>query len=128
MSVPAAKKRQSAPAFIRSTASGRTTKSPSDVAPIRRRTSGRRSGSDGPLCAGLPTSMETPTIDLSLSKILVGMCLDEATALVEGITDGAALRVVRDDGVDLAVTADYSETRVNVAVDGGVITEVVSIG
>ncbi len=86
------------------------------------------SGSDGPLCAGLPTSMETPTIDLSLSKILVGMCLDEATALVEGITDGAALRVVRDDGVDLAVTADYSETRVNVAVDGGVITEVVSIG
>ena len=86
------------------------------------------SGSEGALCAGLPTAMDDPTLDMSLAKLLVGMCVDDATSLVEGISDGASLRVVREDGEDLAVTADFSESRVNVAVEGGVITEVVSIG
>ena len=38
------------------------------------------------------------------------------------------MRVVRLDGEDLAATMDYSPTRVNVAVEGGVVTEVISIG
>jgi hypothetical protein len=38
------------------------------------------------------------------------------------------VRVVRQDGVDLAVTADFSESRINVAIDNGAVTEVISIG
>ena len=46
---------------------------------------------------------------------------------------GFTLRVIRRDGEDLAVTADFVETRVNVAVetqDDGteVVTEVISTG
>ena len=43
-------------------------------------------------------------------------------------TFGYEVRVVRQDGVDLAVTADFSESRINVAVDNGAVTEVISIG
>lgn len=43
-------------------------------------------------------------------------------------TPGASLRVVRENGVDLAVTADFNELRVNVAVEDGVITDVISLG
>lgn len=86
------------------------------------------SGETGPLCAGLPTTITEPGISMAIADILVGMCVDDARAFVEGYQPGAALRVVREDGVDLAVTMDFSESRVNVATEGGVITEVVSIG
>jgi hypothetical protein len=41
---------------------------------------------------------------------------------------GFTTRVTRQDGVDLAGTADFSESRVNVAVEGDVVTEIISIG
>jgi hypothetical protein len=41
---------------------------------------------------------------------------------------GLTLRVVRRDGVDLPVTADFSETRINVAVEGDIVTDIVSVG
>lgn len=55
-----------------------------------------------------------------------GVGVPEATAVLE--SRGLSLRVVREDGVDLAVTADFSPSRVNVAVDAGIVTGVVSIG
>ena len=57
---------------------------------------------------------------------VIGLTVDEATKVLAG--GGLTLRVVREDGVDLIVTEDFSETRVNVAVDAGTVTEVVSIG
>jgi hypothetical protein len=35
---------------------------------------------------------------------------------------------VREDGVDLVGTDDFRENRLNVAVEDGIITELVSIG
>ena len=55
-----------------------------------------------------------------------GVGVPEATAVLE--SRGLSLRVVREDGVDLAVTEDFSSSRVNVAVDVGIVTGVVSIG
>ena len=62
---------------------------------------------------------------------VVGESVEDATATLEEA--GFTLRVVKRDGEDLAVTADFVENRVNVAVetqdDGSeVVTEVVSVG
>jgi hypothetical protein len=62
---------------------------------------------------------------------IIGDSVDDATATLEDA--GLTLRVVRRDGEDLAGTADFIETRVNVAVetqDDGteVVTEVISVG
>jgi hypothetical protein len=62
---------------------------------------------------------------------VVGDSVDAATETLEAA--GFTLRVVRRDGEDLPVTADFLEERVNVAVetqDDGteVVTEVVSTG
>jgi hypothetical protein len=67
-------------------------------------------------------AMPTPGFDVSI----VGLTLDEATKLAE--QSGWTVRVAREDGVDLALTMDFVETRVNVAVEDGVITEVLNIG
>lgn len=67
-------------------------------------------------------AMPTPGFDVSI----VGLTLDEATKLAE--QSGWTVRVAREDGVDLAVTMDVVETRVNVAVEAGVITEVLNVG
>jgi hypothetical protein len=57
---------------------------------------------------------------------LVGRTFDEATAIAESA--GWTVRVVRMDGEELAVTADYVSTRLNVAVEADVVTEVLSVG
>ena len=62
---------------------------------------------------------------------IVGKTVDEATATLQGA--GLTLRVVKRDGEDLASTADYVPTRVNVAVETQAdgtekVTEVVSVG
>lgn len=57
---------------------------------------------------------------------LPGLCLAVAQDLAKQF--GFELRVVRQDGVDLPVTDDHSDSRINVAVDNGVVTSVVSIG
>jgi hypothetical protein len=62
---------------------------------------------------------------------VIGDSVEDATATLDDA--GLTLRVVRRDGEDLPVTADFLEDRVNVAVetqDDGteVVTEVVSIG
>lgn len=62
---------------------------------------------------------------------IVGKTVDEATATLQGA--GLTLRVVKRDGEDLASTADYVPTRVNVAVETQAdgteqVTQVVSVG
>ena len=82
----------------------------------------------GVACAGLPTTITEPGLSEQVGDIIVGMCVDDAAAFITGYTPGASLRVVRENGVDLAVTADFNELRVNVAVEDGVITDVISLG
>jgi hypothetical protein len=62
---------------------------------------------------------------------IVGESVEDATATLEDA--GLTLRVIKRDGEDLAGTADYIPTRVNVAVetqDDGTeqVTEVISVG
>jgi beta-lactam-binding protein with PASTA domain len=72
---------------------------------------------------GVPVAGDVPDV--------VGQSVEEATATLQSA--GFTLRVISRDGEDLAVTADFIETRVNVAVetqdDGSeVVTEVISTG
>ena len=62
----------------------------------------------------------------AMAALLTGLSEAEATDVASA--NGWTIRVVRIDGEDLAVTADYSDTRVNVAVADGVVTEVLSQG
>ena len=41
---------------------------------------------------------------------------------------GLTVRVLRQDGQDLPATADLRTDRVNVAVEAGIVTEVISVG
>jgi len=72
-----------------------------------------------------PTELPAP-VDPVAAEILLGLPEDEAAKVAE--ENGWTLRVVRADGVDFVVTADYSPTRVNVELTEGVVTAVVSIG
>jgi hypothetical protein len=57
---------------------------------------------------------------------IVGLAVDEATKVLD--VEGLTLRVVIEDGAGLAVTEDFSTSRVNVEVADGVVVAVVSIG
>jgi hypothetical protein len=79
-----------------------------------------------PACAPV-TTMTVPAASVQqIADAMVGYCLVAAQELAK--TFGYEVRVVRQDGVDLVVTADFSESRINVAVDGQAVTSVVSIG
>ncbi len=77
-------------------------------------------------CAPVSEITTPPASVEQIADAVVGYCLVAAQELAK--TFGYEVRVVRQDGVDLAVTADFSESRINVAVDNGVVTEVLSIG
>lgn len=62
----------------------------------------------------------------ALAAIVVGLSVDEATALVEA--NGWTLRVSTLDGEGQALTEDYSVSRVNVAVEAGVVMAIDFIG
>ncbi len=71
------------------------------------------------------------TLARRMSRTWSAQSVEEATATLEAA--GFTLRVVQRDGEDLAVTADFLENRVNVAVETQqygeeVVTEVVSTG
>ena len=75
----------------------------------------------------------TPVTDLpqaldpaAVAKTLVGLTIDEATKLADG--NGWAIRVSTLDGEGQMLTDDYSPTRVNVAVEAGVVVGIDSIG
>ncbi|MCU1360689.1 MAG: hypothetical protein JWN99_1978 [Ilumatobacteraceae bacterium] len=77
-------------------------------------------------CPPTPTVTPDTPVSVEIGSVIVGLCQADAAATLSGMS--ATLRVVRIDGVDQAVTADHSESRVNVAIDNGFVTEVVSIG
>lgn len=73
-------------------------------------------------CAATPVT--TPyAVD---GSSLVGLCLADAIATAEA--NGFTVRVVREDGADLAATADFQAQRVNVVVENGTVTEVQGLG
>jgi hypothetical protein len=57
---------------------------------------------------------------------IVGRSVDEAATVLDA--EGLTLRVVIEDGEALAVTEDFSTSRVNVEVADGVVVAVVSVG
>lgn len=67
-----------------------------------------------------------PEAAIDLLEKLVGLSIDEFTD--EALASGFATRIVTEDGESLAVTMDYRTDRVNVAVDGGIVVKVESIG
>jgi heat shock protein HslJ len=71
-----------------------------------------------PVSDGLMTPSDSAQ---AMATQVVGMPVAGAQAAVEGA--GLTFRVVSRDGTALAVTDDYSLSRVNVAVVGGVVTE-----
>jgi nicotinate-nucleotide--dimethylbenzimidazole phosphoribosyltransferase len=83
----------------------------------------------------VPDTAVTPPADSGVADSVVavgagaawiGLTVDEATAAA---TDaGLVLRIVREDGVDLPATMDFRADRLNVAVEAGVVTEIVSPG
>ncbi|HEX3089481.1 MAG TPA: hypothetical protein VHQ23_12560, partial [Ilumatobacteraceae bacterium] len=85
-------------------------------------------GADGTTCEsiGQPTDVTTPALDVAWAQRWVGQCLSSAEA--EAAVQGWSVRVVRQDGVDLPITADFSDTRFNVAVKGDIVSEIVDIG
>jgi heat shock protein HslJ len=70
-----------------------------------------------------PVTAEPTSSDATqkVSEAVVGLPEDEAQAAIEGA--GLTYRVVARDGKALAVTDDYSVTRINVAVDDGTVTD-----
>jgi hypothetical protein len=82
----------------------------------------------GATCATFetPTDITAPGLDLPWAQRWVGQCLSYAES--EASVLGWSVRVVRQDGVDLPITADFSDTRFNVAVKGDIITEIIDIG
>ncbi len=90
-------------------------------------------GDDSSDDAATPTTLAaTDATAVAVADVpdVIGDSVEDATATLEAA--GLTLRVVRRDGEDLAVTADFLVNRVNVAVetkDGTeVVTEVVSTG
>jgi hypothetical protein len=65
-------------------------------------------------------------VDVADAEVLVGLTLLEAEAEAED--RGWTVRVARLDGEDLALTEDYSPTRINVAVEDDVVAEVLFVG
>lgn len=77
-------------------------------------------------CQPLPEITEPLAPIEQIADSVVGYCLADAQKLAENF--GYTIRVVREDGVDQAVTDDLREDRINVAVENGAVTEVVSMG
>jgi hypothetical protein len=59
-------------------------------------------------------------------SIVVGLSVEEAETAAEEA--GFTVRIARQDGEDLALTMDFIPNRVNVEVEDGVVTGVVSVG
>ena len=73
-----------------------------------------------------PTAVTSPGIGVDFGQRWIGLCLSYAES--EASFLGYSVRVVRQDGVDLPVTADFSDHRFNVAVKGDIVAQIISIG
>jgi hypothetical protein len=85
-----------------------------------------------PADSACPKFVDTPPetsdagIGVDFGQRWIGLCLSYAES--EASFNGFSVRVVRQDGVDLPVTADFSDHRFNVAVKGDIVSEIISIG
>ena len=75
---------------------------------------------------GTVDTTPAPVDQAEATKVLTGVAEDEAAKVASEF--GWTVRVVKRDGESLMVTEDYSTSRVNVAVEAGVVTSVESIG
>ena len=96
------------------------TAAPTDSVPVVATTA----PTDDTECA--TTAAEVPVEVGADGSGLLGLC--EADAVTAAESAGFRVRVTRLDGLDLPSTMDYSPTRFNVAVDQGIVTEVISVG
>jgi hypothetical protein len=80
----------------------------------------------GGTCPALPPTTEPPATAEQIAGGLVGYCLADAEQMAKHY--GYEVRVVRQDGEDLVITDDFSESRINVATKGDIVAEIVSIG
>jgi hypothetical protein len=80
----------------------------------------------GTTCPVLPPTTDPPATAEQIGSGLVGYCLADAEQLASSFR--YSVRVVRQDGVDLPITDDFSETRINVATKGDIVVEFVSVG
>ena len=81
---------------------------------------------DGAATVPAPDAADAlPTPDTA-SPLVVGKPEAEAQTAIEAA--GWTMRVVQRDGEDLAVTADFVDSRVNVTVDAGIVISVANIG
>ena len=78
-----------------------------------------------PVSEPVPSLPDAVDIDAA-TKLLTGLGVDEATKVAE--SNGWTLRVSTLDGEAQMLTEDYSPSRVNVSVTGGVVTAVDFIG
>jgi hypothetical protein len=70
--------------------------------------------------------MPASTVTVESARTLLGLSEAEATKVAEAA--GWTLRVARRDGADLMLTQEYNGSRVNVALEKKVVTEIISIG
>lgn len=73
-----------------------------------------------------PPSTDVVTPDSAGLEAFVGLPLAEFEEAAKRY--GFTTRVARQDGVDLSVTMDYSDSRVNVAVKDDIVVEILSLG
>lgn len=95
------------------------TTSPTGGSPTSGSPTGESPAPDSPTAAAAPAEIDD-------GSQWIGLCIADATKLAE--RSGYQLRAVRIDGVEQAVTMDFSESRFNVSVDNGIVTGIVSIG
>jgi hypothetical protein len=65
-------------------------------------------------------------VDPAAAAVLVGLGEDEAARVAE--SNGWTLRSARIDGVEQALTDDLQWNRINIAVDAGIVTEILFVG
>ena len=102
--------------------------SPVTVVPGASTGSGSGTAGSGGSSAGSSPVPTTPTDPPTVESARVLVGLTEAEAGKVAASRGWVMRVVRLDGEDLAVTLEYSASRVNVEVTKKVVTAVLSIG
>ena len=79
-----------------------------------------------PVPPSVDTKPEEPAFDATQLESAIGSTLAEFEERAEAL--GASVRVAEQDGVSLALTMDYSSTRVNVAVEGDTVTRIIDVG
>jgi len=63
---------------------------------------------------------------MSVASKLVGFTVKEAQSIV--VKYDYSLRIVKEDGIDFAMTAEYDPMRINIGIENDMVDEVFSVG